>query len=128
MGEKAPQRREDDGRLSLLPILTERQQSVVAPIFVPLRPDGLVAVQHAVTRDDEIVAASCGWKRSFTCFPGASPPSWHAKARLALRKYFIHQYVTCGARGSRTPDLLNAIQALSQLSYGPRQVSGNSNQ
>jgi hypothetical protein len=24
-----------------------------------------------------------------------------------------------GARGSRTPDLLNAIQALSQLSYGP---------
>src|ERR1043166_3509486 len=26
---------------------------------------------------------------------------------------------TGGARGSRTPDLLNAIQALSQLSYGP---------
>src|SRR5262249_37840592 len=25
MGEKAPQRREDDGRLSLLPILTERK-------------------------------------------------------------------------------------------------------
>ncbi len=24
-----------------------------------------------------------------------------------------------GARGGRTPDLLNAIQALSQLSYGP---------
>ena len=24
-----------------------------------------------------------------------------------------------GAKGSRTPDLLNAIQALSQLSYGP---------
>ena len=24
-----------------------------------------------------------------------------------------------GARGNRTPDLLNAIQALSQLSYGP---------
>src|SRR5262249_10641034 len=31
-----------------------------------------------------------------------------------------------GAKGSRTPDLLNAIQALSQLSYGPTQdaVSG----
>jgi hypothetical protein len=28
-----------------------------------------------------------------------------------------------GARGSRTPDLLNAIQALSQLSYGPFQGS-----
>ena len=28
-----------------------------------------------------------------------------------------------GARGSRTPDLLNAIQALSQLSYGPAMVT-----
>jgi hypothetical protein len=27
--------------------------------------------------------------------------------------------LTSGAEGSRTPDLLNAIQALSQLSYGP---------
>jgi hypothetical protein len=27
-----------------------------------------------------------------------------------------------GAKGSRTPDLLNAIQALSQLSYGPRRT------
>jgi hypothetical protein len=26
---------------------------------------------------------------------------------------------TGGAEGNRTPDLLNAIQALSQLSYGP---------
>ncbi len=25
-----------------------------------------------------------------------------------------------GAEGSRTPDLVNAIHALSQLSYGPR--------
>ena len=35
-----------------------------------------------------------------------------------------------GARGSRTPDLLNAIQALSQLSYGPswQQGSGVRNQ
>ena len=28
-----------------------------------------------------------------------------------------------GARGSRTPDLLNAIQALSQLSYGPTEAA-----
>jgi hypothetical protein len=27
-----------------------------------------------------------------------------------------------GAEGDRTPDLLNAIQALSQLSYGPARV------
>ena len=26
---------------------------------------------------------------------------------------------TYGAEGSRTPDLLNAIQAFSQLNYGP---------
>jgi hypothetical protein len=29
------------------------------------------------------------------------------------------QKTTGGAEGNRTPDLLNAIQALSQLSYGP---------
>src|SRR5688572_996555 len=29
-----------------------------------------------------------------------------------------------GAEGNRTPDLLNAIQALSQLSYGPGIVNG----
>ena len=29
-----------------------------------------------------------------------------------------------GAKGSRTPDLLHAMQALSQLSYGPIEVAG----
>jgi hypothetical protein len=29
-----------------------------------------------------------------------------------------------GAEGNRTPDLLNAIQALSQLSYGPADLGG----
>ena len=32
-----------------------------------------------------------------------------------------------GAEGNRTPDLLNAIQALSQLSYGPLEVFGSGN-
>ena len=32
---------------------------------------------------------------------------------------------TGGAKGSRTPDLLNAIQALYQLSYGPFKVLHN---
>jgi hypothetical protein len=31
-----------------------------------------------------------------------------------------------GAEGNRTPDLLNAIQALSQLSYGPAGLGGRS--
>jgi hypothetical protein len=42
----------------------------------------------------------------------------------ALHSHFsrltvIHGKEIGGAKGSRTPDLLNAIQALSQLSYGP---------
>ena len=37
------------------------------------------------------------------------------------RAYFTR---TSGAEGNRTPDLLNAIQALSQLSYGPNTHSG----
>jgi hypothetical protein len=32
---------------------------------------------------------------------------------------FLFRIITGGAEGNRTPDLLNAIQALSQLSYGP---------
>ena len=31
----------------------------------------------------------------------------------------LHQLPRDGARGTRTPDLLGAIQALSQLSYSP---------
>jgi hypothetical protein len=31
----------------------------------------------------------------------------------------LHVPANSGAEGNRTPDLLNAIQALSQLSYGP---------
>ena len=52
-----------------------------------------------------------------------------AKIKLAIvtasRPYKIPLFVKPslsrdgGAKGSRTPDLLNAIQALSQLSYGP---------
>ena len=34
--------------------------------------------------------------------------------------FFLTERGDGGARGSRTPDLLNAIQALSQLSYGPK--------
>src|SRR5262245_10211710 len=49
--------------------------------------------------------------------------------RSAVRKKLCFTLVLSGgARGSRTPDLLNAIQALSQLSYGPTRdaVSGQS--
>jgi hypothetical protein len=38
---------------------------------------------------------------------------------LALDKIELRSDLFGGARRSRTADLLNAIQALSQLSYGP---------
>lgn len=41
-------------------------------------------------------------------------PFDHPANRFDVRRDF-----TGGAEGNRTPDLLNAIQALSQLSYGP---------
>ncbi len=37
----------------------------------------------------------------------------------ATRSTFPKGRAKCGAEGGRTPDLLNANQALSQLSYGP---------
>ena len=37
----------------------------------------------------------------------------------------IYNYVFGGAKEDRTPDLLHAMQALSQLSYGPVVESGN---
>src|SRR5262245_9926157 len=61
-----------------------------------------------------------------TCSPKCRPPSLKASAGI-LRRLVAEGLPSeaakrrrdGGARGSRTPDLLNAIQALSQLSYGP---------
>ena len=36
----------------------------------------------------------------------------------------LYGYRTSGAEGSRTPGLLNAIQALFQLSYSPKRSGG----
>jgi hypothetical protein len=44
------------------------------------------------------------------------PPSERVLAAAAVRS-------ASGAEGNRTPDLLNAIQALSQLSYSPNQLN-----
>src|SRR5262245_3267305 len=88
-----------------------------ASTVVVLRPNGLAVVQHAVTRDDEIVAALCGWKLSFTCFPGASPLVLARKSASSAQKIFLFiNTLLGGARGSRTPDLLNAIH-LGQLQF-----------
>jgi hypothetical protein len=45
-----------------------------------------------------------------------------------FQKILSEQWSYGGARRSRTADLLNAIQALSQLSYGPDQGTGIGNQ
>ena len=41
---------------------------------------------------------------------------------ISLRRWLAEYFG--GAKGSRTPGLLNAIQALSQLSYGPARAEG----
>jgi hypothetical protein len=38
---------------------------------------------------------------------------------ITIAGNMLDDFFTGGAEGNRTPDLLNAIQALSQLSYGP---------
>ena len=46
---------------------------------------------------------------------------WNGPGKIGLPPEALHYYraKNGGADGSRTHDLLNAIQALSQLSYGP---------
>ena len=47
------------------------------------------------------------------------PDQWSARS-LKPSMGVAAWHRSCGAEGIRTPDLLNAIQALSQLSYSPR--------
>jgi hypothetical protein len=56
-----------------------------------------------------------GGTRTLTGLPPQDPESC-ASTNSATRALPSHHD---GAEGNRTPDLLNAIQALSQLSYGP---------
>ena len=45
--------------------------------------------------------------------------SYSRKSLRLLGRYSPKAPAASGGEGNRTPDLLNAIQALSQLSYGP---------
>lgn len=54
---------------------------------------------------------------------------WANEARRAVLRVWVSWRLYAlshksGAKGSRTPDLLNAIQALYQLSYGPGPARG----
>ena len=80
------------------------------------------------TRDPnlgKVVLYQLSYSRNFLPLvaKAADPPYLCASAvdRVANRQFnhFIRRY---GGEGNRTPDLLNAIQALSQLSYTPVQL------
>ena len=45
-----------------------------------------------------------------------------------LELYYDHQIPDGGARRDRTADLLHAMQALSQLSYNPKELGSGSSQ
>ena len=47
--------------------------------------------------------------------------------KLVFFRYIGRNFLIGGAKGDRTPDLLHAMQALSQLSYGPI-TDNNTNQ
>ena len=48
-----------------------------------------------------------------------APGVCSASYRWSRRTCSLQGFLESGARGTRTPDLLGAIQALSQLSYSP---------
>jgi hypothetical protein len=81
---------------------------------------------HVIDELDELPATSlprtpCGPPRTGSCVTGVS----QRKRMLSLETAGEREnpagagLCTDGARGTRTPDLLGAIQALSQLSYSP---------
>ena len=51
--------------------------------------------------------------------PEDSPIGASDSTELALNERVMNTIRVSGAEGSRTPDLFNAIEALSQLSYSP---------
>src|SRR5690606_7536819 len=65
-----------------------------------------------------------GGTRTLTGLPPQDPESCastNSATRALGREAF--EAARHGAEGNRTPDLLNAIQALSQLSYGPSRIT-----
>ena len=57
---------------------------------------------------------------------GITPPqTYPAPSELRLRQIAFMLHAARGAMGIRTPDLLNAIEALYQLSYDPEKGNHN---
>jgi hypothetical protein len=90
-------------------------------------PPGLDRAAHASERDGRDKRKRRPLGRRFDC------PSWARTRTLLIQSQAccqLHQgavnLVVHGAEGARTPDLLGAIQALSQLSYSPKSARGTS--
>ena len=75
-----------------------------------------LSVGFLVTETSEALTLRRGWS---AVGPGRSIKIREGGQSVKKNNDFIG-----GAKGSRTPDLLNAIQALSQLSYGPDRAEG----
>ena len=72
------------------------------------------------TRDPnlgKVVLYQLSYSRTSTRRRSHLPTSYHPTYRSATTVTYFRQ--PSGGEGNRTPDLLNAIQALSQLSYAP---------
>ena len=86
----------------------------VVPRGLGRRPDG--AAEGGARPEPRLPSSPIGIGRRSEFLPGRRKHESRPMGGLCKRSIV---WRIGGAKGSRTPDLLNAIQALSQLSYGP---------
>ena len=86
-------------------------------VHVQLLGEGLA--QGPVVIDDQDVLSRAHGGVPMAASPSVTHRPMAPLGRRRRRRGRYRRGRSGGARGSRTPDLLNAIQALSQLSYGP---------
>ena len=79
----------------------------------------LRAPRRQVVEDDDRVAGAAQGEDDVGADISGAAGDQHRRAGAGRHARTGRPGAGGGARGSRTPDLLNAIQALSQLSYGP---------
>src|SRR5512135_2894838 len=95
-----------------------RPQGGLSPLRLPVSPPGPRAGNGTRTRDPnlgKVVLYQLSYSRAARNL--SRPPLRHHPA--AARNPCRRSIPTNGGEGDRTPDLVNAIHALSQLSYAP---------
>ncbi len=111
------------GRISLLNAHDRTRTCTPSPALVPQTSLSTNFSTWAEYRANEVTTVRCA-ERSGMLEEGLEPSRGHPHRVLNPARLPIPPPEPCsshhdGAEGNRTPDLLNAIQALSQLSYGP---------